>query len=54
MDSEIRTRFNVLTWAVGTVVALVIAMLGTLLAVSQQLGQISGELTVLLNHVTLK
>lgn len=54
MDQEIRTRFNVLTWAVGVLAGLVIAMLGPLITMAHQLGQIGGELTVLINHVMLK
>lgn len=61
MDTEIKNRFTILTWAIGGVGALVIATLGMVFAMwqaianlSYQLGQISGELTILLNHVTLK
>jgi hypothetical protein len=53
-DAEIRNRFNVLTWAIGGVGALVIATLGMVVTMSSQLGQISGELAVMINHVTLK
>jgi hypothetical protein len=53
-DSEIRNRFNLLTWAVGGIGALLIITLGMVVTMTYQLGQISGELTVMLNHVTLK
>ena len=54
MDQEIRNRFTVLFWAVGIVAAVQIAMLGNLIAMSYQLGQIAGQLNVLINHVSLK
>jgi hypothetical protein len=54
-------RFNVLTWAVGGLGALAVATLGMTFALwqaiatlSYQVGQINGELAVMLNHVTLK
>jgi hypothetical protein len=50
-DSEIRNRFNLLTWAVGGIGALLIATLGMVVTMSYQLGQISGELTVMLNQI---
>lgn len=53
-DEEIRNRFNILTWAIGAVGGLTIALLGTVISMSYQLGQISGELTILINHITLK
>jgi hypothetical protein len=53
-DIEIKNRFTVLTWAVGGVGALVVATLGMVVTMSYQLGQISGELAVMLNHVTLR
>jgi hypothetical protein len=53
-DTEIKNRFNVLTWAVGAVAALVVATLGMVVTMSYQLGQINGELGVLINHVALK
>lgn len=53
-DTEIKNRFNVLTWAVGVIGALTVAILGMVVTMSYQLGQISGELTILINHVTLK
>jgi hypothetical protein len=60
MDEQIRHRFSVLTWAVGFVAAMQIAMFGmvTALAVnaitlSHQLGEITGALTVLSGHVQL-
>lgn len=59
--TEIKNRFTVLTWAIGGVGALVVATLGMVFAmwqsiatISYQLGQISGELNVVINHVTLK
>lgn len=54
LDAEIRNRFMVLTWAIGGVGALVVATLGMVVTISYQLGQISGELAVLINHVPLK
>lgn len=60
-DLEIENRFRILTWAIGGVGALVVATLGMVFAMWQaianmayQLGQISGELTVLINHAALK
>ena len=53
-DEQIRHRFNVLTWAVGISAALTIAMLGVVVTTSYQLGQIAGELAVLIDHVQLK
>jgi len=54
MDQEIRNRFTVLFWAVGIVAAVQIAMLGNLIAMSYQLGQINGSLSVLINHAQFK
>jgi hypothetical protein len=61
MDEQIKHRFDVLTWAIAFVAALTIAELGmvTALAVnaitlSHQLGQITGELSVLVGHVQLR
>jgi hypothetical protein len=55
MDSDqIRHRFTVLTWAVGVAVALTIATLGMVVTMSYQLGQIAGELSVLIGHVQMK
>jgi hypothetical protein len=61
MDEQIRLRFDVVTWAIAFVAALTIAELGmiTALAVSaitlsHQLGEITGQLGVLVSHVQLK
>ena len=61
IDPEIRVRFTVLFWAVGTVAALQAAMLGmmftmwqTIVTLSYQVGQIGGQLGVLINYVALK
>jgi hypothetical protein len=55
MDNEqIRHRFTVLTWAVGVSAALTIATLGMVVTMSYQLGQIAGELTVMVGHVQMK
>ena len=51
--SDIRGRFTLLTWAVGILAVLVVAMLGNLISMSFQLGHISGELAVLISHVAL-
>ena len=53
-DIEIKHRFTILTWAIGLVAGLVVAMLVTTINLSYQVGQINGQLTVLINHVTLK
>jgi hypothetical protein len=53
-DPEIRNRFMILTWVVGVTAALVVAMLGNVISLSYQVGQINGQLNVLINHVTLK
>jgi hypothetical protein len=54
MSEEIRNRFLVLTWAIGAVGALTVATLGMVVTMSYQLGQLNGELAVLINHVALK
>jgi hypothetical protein len=54
VDDQIKQRFTILTWAVGITAALVIALLGTVVNMSYQLGQIAGELSVLINHVQMK
>jgi hypothetical protein len=54
MDDEIKHRFTVLTWAVGVTAALTIATLGMVVTLSYQLGQIAGELAILVDHVQLK
>jgi hypothetical protein len=54
IDDQIKHRFTVLTWAVGVAVALTVATLGMVVTMSYQLGQIAGELTVLVGHVQLK
>ena len=51
---ELRQRTTVLTWAVGIIAALVIAMLGNTLTMSYQLGQTIGRLDVIIDHVQLK
>jgi len=53
-DTEIKPRFNILTGAIGILGGLVIAMLGTGVNISFQFGKISGQLELLINHVTLK
>jgi hypothetical protein len=53
-DAQIQHRFTVLTWAVGISAALTIATLGMVVTLSYQLGQIAGELSVLVAHVQLK
>ena len=52
-DTE-RQRLTVLTWATGITAALTIAVLGMVVSMSYQLGNISGELNVLISHVQLK
>lgn len=47
-------RVTVLTWALGVTAALTVATLGMVVTLSYQLGQIAGELSVLINHVQLK
>ena len=54
MDPQIKTRFTILFWATGIVAAVEIAILGNLISMSYQLGQIAGQLSVLISHVTLK
>lgn len=54
LDDQIRHRFAVLTWAVGITAALVIAMMSVVINMSYQLGQIAGELSILVNHVQMK
>ena len=53
-EEQIRHRFTVLTWAVGVSVALTIATLGMVVTMSYQLGQIAGELAVLIGHVQMR
>jgi hypothetical protein len=53
-DEQIRHRFTTLTWAVGVSAALTIATLGMVVTMSYQLGQIAGELGVLIQHVQLR
>jgi len=53
MDEQIRHRFAVLTWATGITAGLMIATLGMVVTLSFQLGQIAGELSVLINHVQM-
>jgi hypothetical protein len=53
-DDEIKHRVTVLTWAVGVTAGLTIATLGMIVTLSYQLGQIAGELAVLVGHVQLK
>ena len=47
-------RVTVLTWALGVTAALTVATLGMVVTLSYQLGQIAGELSVLVGHVQLK
>jgi type VI protein secretion system component VasF len=51
---ELRQRTTILTWAVGIIAALVIAMLGNTITMSYQLGQTIGRLDVLIDRVQLK
>jgi hypothetical protein len=53
-DPEIRNRFTILTWAVGILAVLVVAVLGNTISLSYQVGQVNGALNVLINHVALK
>lgn len=54
IPADTRHRFTVLTWAVGLSVALTIATLGMVVSLSYQIGQIAGELAVLVGHVQMK
>ena len=54
MDDETKHRFTVLTWAVGISSALTVATLGMVVSLSYQIGNIAGELSVLINHVQMK
>lgn len=47
-------RLTLLTWAVGLLAGLNIAVLGMVFTLSYQVGQINGQLSVLINHVQLK
>jgi hypothetical protein len=51
---ELRQRTTVLTWAVGLLAGLTIAILGNLVVQSYQLGQTIGRLDVLIDHVQMK
>jgi hypothetical protein len=51
---ELRQRTTVLTWAVGILAGLTIAILGNLVVQSYQLGQTIGRLDVLIDHVQMK
>lgn len=61
LETEISTRFAVHTWTIGILAVLVVAVLGMLFGlqqqlgdIRQQLGQIDGQLAVITNHVVLK
>jgi hypothetical protein len=51
---ELRQRTTILTWAVGIIAALVIAMLGNTITMSYQLGLTIGRLDVLIDRVSLR
>ena len=51
---QVSHRVTVLTWAVGVTAGLVIATLGMVVSLSYQLGQVAGELAVLINHVQMR
>ena len=51
---NLRQRTTLLLWAVGILAGVMIAVLGNLIAQSYQLGQITGRLDVLIDHVALK
>jgi type VI protein secretion system component VasF len=51
---ELRQRTTILTWAVGIIAALVIAMLGNTITMSYQLGTTLGRLDVLIERAQLK
>jgi hypothetical protein len=53
-DEQIARRLTVLTWAVGISTALTIATLSVVVTLSYQIGQIGGELNVLIGHLQLK
>jgi len=53
-EDRVRHRFDVLTWAVGVVVALTIATLGMMVTLSSQIGQIAAELNMIIGHVQMK
>lgn len=50
---ELRQRGTLLTWAVGALLGLVAALLGSMISISFQLGHVTGQLAVLIDHVTL-
>ena len=50
----LRQRTTILTWAVGILAGLTIAILGNLITMSFQLGRINGALDVLISHVQMK
>lgn len=52
--SDMTQRLTVLTWAVGIVAALTIAILGNSISQSFQLGQTIGRLDVLIDHAQFK
>jgi hypothetical protein len=51
---ELRQRTTVLTWAVGILAGLTIAILGNLVVQSYQLGQTIGRLDVLIDRVQMQ
>jgi len=53
-DPELKQRFMLLNGIVALVTALLIAVLGVVLNMAFQVGQINGQLAVLIGHVALK
>jgi hypothetical protein len=47
-------QLTILTWAVGILAALVVAMLAAIINISYQLRHLNGQLTVLINHAQFK
>lgn len=47
-------RLTLLIWAVGMLAGLNIVVLGVLFALSYQVGQVNGQLSVLIAHAQLK
>ena len=52
-DEQTSHRITLLTWAVGVSVALSLATMSMVVTLSYQVGQIAGQLGVLISHVQL-
>lgn len=51
---SMRSQISVLMWGLGITAGVLVALLATMITMSYQLGELSGQLSVLIGHVSLR